>query len=281
MLAGLIRRIVPKPMLATKLTAEALGCMIFHFVGSASPTPVANGMVLVVLVYYTAKMSGGHLNPAASLAFMLLGHLTPAEMLLYWAMQIGGCLCGALLLSALVPGLAVGGDGGFETSGCFLTHPDVSSSQVVGWEAAGTFCFLVPVFSVVWYTQSKSGYGNTGPIIVGLSLLASALAVGPWTGAALNPARVLGSHLVFDCPGKHASGSHYVLGQLIGGALVPLAIAPWYGCASEPWWKSQVSSTSADEDAAASDADAALTYRCRIPTRRLLQQDDANASVVV
>jgi hypothetical protein len=100
----------------------------------------------------------------------------------------------------------------------------------------GTFCFIVPVFSVVWYTQRKSGNGNTGPLIVGLSLMASALAVGPWTGAALNPARVLASPIVFDCPMTARLLIFYVLGEIAGAIAASLAVLPWYGISSDPWY---------------------------------------------
>eukprot|EP00798_Chlamydomonas_sp_ICE-L_P019572 gene19570-26256_t len=63
--------------LSSWLLAEFTGSMIFHFIGSASPTPAANGIALIVLVYFTAKISGAHLNPAVSFTFMLLGHTNP------------------------------------------------------------------------------------------------------------------------------------------------------------------------------------------------------------
>ena len=185
--------------LAIKMFAEFVGCMIFHFVGSVSGTASGNAVVLMVLVYYSAKMSGGHLNPAVTFTFTLLGHTAPLEMVAYWIAQVAGCIVGALWLAWLVPGLYVRddvsllrGDGIFQ-DGCFVPHAELAKRQVWGWEAACTFCFLVPIFSVVWYTQHKSGYGNTGPIIVGLSLYAAASAAGEWTGGALNPARVLAS----------------------------------------------------------------------------------------
>lgn len=43
------------------------------------------------------------------------------------------------------------------------------------------------------------GAGNIGPFIIGLSLTAAALAGGSYTGAALNPTRVLGASTVYGC----------------------------------------------------------------------------------
>jgi glycerol uptake facilitator-like aquaporin len=210
--------------------------MMFHFIGSISPTPIANSMALMVLVYYTAKTSGAHLNPALSLTFTLLGHTNPLEMLFYWIAQITGCAIGALWIALLVPGLGVRQRiEKHAYDGCFIPRSDLSNAAIFGWEAFTTFCFIVPIFSVVWYTTHKKGYGNTGPIMIGFSLFASALAAGPFTGAALNPARVLGSPIVFDCMNRSVI-FYYIIGELCGAALVPLVIMPWYGISREAWY---------------------------------------------
>ena len=236
------------PSLLVRALAEGFGCMLFHFVGSASPTPVANGVILMVIVYHLAKVSGAHLNPAVTLTFSLLGHTTPLEMLTYWAAQTAGCIMGAMWIAALVPGLVLRPDvasSDQDYDGCFHPRVDLTSVQVFGWEAVGTFCFLVPIFSVVWYTQNKSGYGNTGPLIVGLSLMGTAMAVGPWTGAALNPARALGSPIVFTCGHRSSETlAYYILGELAGAAAVPIAIMPWYGIAANPWYRRRPASPS-------------------------------------
>jgi glycerol uptake facilitator-like aquaporin len=189
----------------------------------------------MVLVYFCAKISGAHLNPAVSLTFTALGHINPIEMLTYWTAQIIGCILGALWIACLVPGLTIRGDAHGGYHGCFVPLPGLTNSQIFGWEALSTFNFLLPVFAVVWYTQNKDGYGNTGPIMVGLSLLASALACGHWTGAALNPARVIASPAVFNC---HHSNKivYYVLGELTGAILAVGAIIPWYGIAANAWY---------------------------------------------
>jgi glycerol uptake facilitator-like aquaporin len=226
--------IKPRPMLISKFFIELCACMIFHFVGSISATPWANGIILMVLVYYTAKITGAHLNPALSLTFTMLGHTNPLEMLVYWAAQVLGCMLGALWLAILVPGLRIGASGSEQYSGCFYPAHGTSAIQVFGLEAICTFNFIVPIFSVVWYTIHKKGYGNTGPLMVGLSLIANAFAAGPFTGGSLNPARSLGSVVVFDCDNRYLK--NYILGQLLGGALVPLFVMPWYGISPKAWY---------------------------------------------
>lgn len=235
-----VRTWVTKSMdLLNRSLVEFTACMMFHFIGSVSPTPWANGIALIVLVYYTAKISGAHLNPSVTLAFCILGHIDPLELVVYWAAQVIGCIAGALWIAALVPGLYLRSypSGQFhDLTGCFTPNHALTNFQVFAWEAVCTCCFIVPVFSVVWYTQNKKGYGNTGPLIVGLSLIANALACGQFTGASFNPARSVGSPAVFDCP--YSKNTYvYVLGELVGGALATVAIIPWYGISRTAWYR--------------------------------------------
>lgn len=226
--------------LIERCAVEATACMMFHFIGSVAPTPWANGFALMVLVYYTAKISGAHLNPAVTLTFCILGHVTPIEAIAYWGAQVGGCTVGALWIAMLVPGLGVGQPPSgphAALSGCFTPDPTLSTMQVFAWEAVCSTCFIVPIFSVVWYTQQKKGYGNTGPIIVGASLIANALCCAPFTGASLNPARSVASPIIFECAyRKHVYT--YIVGEMLGGAVAVLAIVPWYGISRTAWYGS-------------------------------------------
>lgn len=236
--------IEPKPRVPSKFVVEFLACMMFHFIGSVSPTPWANGIALMVLVYYTAKTSGAHLNPALSLTFTLLGYTNPLEMIIYWMAQVSGCIVGALWIACLVPGLQVGSKiehhiENVSYDGCFIPRSDLSNGEIFGWEAFSTFCFITPIFSVVWYTLNKKGYGNTGPLMIGLSLIANAYAVGPFTGGAMNPARAIASPAVFNCQNGQKIWL-YVLGEMLAGAVVPVAIMPWYGVSPTSWYKSWI-----------------------------------------
>ena len=226
----------PRPRVYSKFVVETIACMMFHFIGSVSGTAWGNGIALMVLVYYTAKTSNAHLNPSLSLTFMLLGYTNPLEMLVYWAAQISGCIFGALWIALLVPGLYIGGSViGNKYSGCFIPRQGLSQMNVFGWEALCTFNFIVPIFSVVWYTFHKKGYGNTGPLLIGLSLTANAMVASPFTGAALNPARVLGSYIVFNC-GNGKFIFYYIAGELLAGLLAPICIMPWYGISQTSWY---------------------------------------------
>ena len=238
----------PWRRLASKALGEMLGCMLFQFLGSLAPTALGNGVALTPLVFMLAKISGGHLNPAVTLTFALLGHSSPGELLIYWAAQISGCVLGALWIWGIVPNSQ-------GTNGCFVPRPYVSDISVFALEAAGTFCLVTPLFAVVWHTMHKSGYGVTGPLIIGLSLFSAASAVGPWTGAAINPARAMAGPLVFSCQASVRALPYYVLGELTGAVVASLAIAPWYGISARPWYGASYSSAASGVEGRETETD--------------------------
>ena len=226
-----------KPSILSKAMGELLGCAMFSFIGALQPTPIGNGIALMASVYYVAKVSGAHLNPVVTGAFCMMGFTNPAEVCIYVASQVAGCVIGSMLLALPGSGCVIGGaPAPGVRSGCFVPpRSNMTEGAVVAWEAVGTLMFVAPVMSVVWYTQNKHGYGNVGPIMVGIALIASAMAVGDFTGAALNPARVLGPAIVYNCARNTLTAS-YIAGQLLGMLLSPLFIIPWYGICDDAWY---------------------------------------------
>ena len=64
---------------------------------------LGNGLCLAVLVYSTAGISGGHLNPAVSLGFWVNGRLGKMRFMLYVAAQLLGAIVGAVMLRICLP----------------------------------------------------------------------------------------------------------------------------------------------------------------------------------
>lgn len=235
MIETLKKWVFVKPDLITKFTSEFLGCMLFHMIGSLSPTPECNAIALMTLVFFTAKLSGGHLNPIITWVFNILGYTNPIELCIYIIAQISGSIIGALWLSIIVPGLTFNNNNIIEYSGCFIPNDSMSVKQIIACEALGTYAFTLIIFSVVWYTQQKQGYGTIGPIMVGLSLLSPAYAFGRYTGAAFNPARTLASYIVYSCVPGYIVWS-YIAGQILGSFVAALTIVPWYGISENAWY---------------------------------------------
>ena len=80
--------------------AELVGVLLFALLGGTAPgsyAPWANGFALAVLIYITANISGGHLNPAVTIATLLTGHITIAKGITYILAQCVGGILGCLL----------------------------------------------------------------------------------------------------------------------------------------------------------------------------------------
>ncbi|KAF6256244.1 aquaporin-like protein [Scenedesmus sp. NREL 46B-D3] len=183
------------------LMVEFIGTMMFTFLGSTVTDkvfgPWVNGLALAVWVYSAANISGGHLNPAVTVSTLACGFYPVLHSILYVILQFSGAIFGALLVAGLVPGVYVGmGDG---APGCFddtVIGKGLTHSQLFGWEP---------------------GHGSFTPLAVGLSLVACAGAGGQWTGAALNPARVVGPLAVFKC-GRNVAYI-YILAHMLAAVL--------------------------------------------------------------
>ncbi|EFN53106.1 hypothetical protein CHLNCDRAFT_26177, partial [Chlorella variabilis] len=209
------------------LAAEFLGMLLFALYGGEARDSAAaygNGLALAVLVYATANVSGGHLNPAVTLGTIISGHMGWRRGLLYMAAQFLGGIVGVLFQVALIPeaSVAMGNEG----PGCF-THLGghyIRVDQLFGWELLMTLLLVSVVYAVA---ISKPGHGNIGPLAVGYTLFASAFIGGPLTGAALNPARVLGPALIYNCYWNTAFV--YIIAQYLGGAVAALLALVLYG----------------------------------------------------
>ena len=176
--------------LASAFSSEFFGTVMFAFFGGLAPAQyaaVTNGLALAVVVYCTVAQSGGHLNPVVSSTLMLTGHLSVLQGLGYIVCQVAGAIVGA----GISKGFATG-----PNPGCFLPAPGVTHAQLWGWETIMTVLLVVTVIELA---IMQKGCGNFGPLVIGLSLLVAALVGGPFTGAALNFARVLGPAVVNGC----------------------------------------------------------------------------------
>jgi hypothetical protein len=79
------------------LAAEFLGMVLFALYGGEARDSAAaygNGLTLAVLVYATANISGGHLNPAVTAGAMISGHISWRRGLLYMLAQFLGGITG-------------------------------------------------------------------------------------------------------------------------------------------------------------------------------------------
>ena len=205
--------------------AELVGTFLFVLAGTASAVAnaasnggigilgvaIAHGLALSILVTATMNISGGHLNPAVTAASLLLKRITPKTAGLFIAAQ----LMGAVLASLVIKGLMPWGAANAVSGGTPQLSAHVSIFQGMALEAVFTF-FLV---SAIMGTAVAADAPKVGGFGIGLAVTAGILAIGPMTGASLNPARAFGPALVF---GEWHAQAAYWLGPLIGAGLAGL-----------------------------------------------------------
>jgi aquaporin Z len=212
------------PALRTYL-AELLGTFTLVFIGSVSllaalatdapfviTVAFGFGLALLAGLYAFGEISGGHFNPAVSLAMFLSGRLELPTMIGYWISQILGAVLGSLAVLA-----AFGQD-------------DVASTVTAAsasWDAFWLELILTTLFVAVILQSSRSQrvYG-TALLAIPLTLVAIHLAAIPTSGSSVNPARSLGPALVGNEWGDFWI---YLTAPLIGGVLGAVIHRVLYG----------------------------------------------------
>jgi glycerol uptake facilitator-like aquaporin len=99
---------------------------------------LAAGFSLIFLIYSLANVSGGHVNPAVTWAFVLTGRLPPLMGVVYFIAQFLGGLIGAGLLAAF--------SGVENFRGLLALHPGISVQEGLGTETFLTFLFVFVIF---------------------------------------------------------------------------------------------------------------------------------------
>jgi aquaporin Z len=139
--------------------------------------PVAIGSTLMVLVYAGGHVSGGHYNPAVTLAVWLRGRCPTADVPAYWISQI----LGAFAASGVV--LYLKGD-------TVATPQEIQVVPALIAEFIGTFalCYVVLNVATAKATAGNSNYG----LAIGFTVVVMAYALGGISGGAFNPAIATG-----------------------------------------------------------------------------------------
>ena len=198
-----------KPL--AKLTGELIGTFALTFIGAGAiltttwtggqpglvGIALAHGLALAIAVSATMNVSGGHINPAVTAAMMATGRIKPAAGMAYIIAQCIGATVAGMMLANIFGGLGVGAGGitgRAAVEACKLGTPAhdvafISSGAAVFVEAILTFLLLFAVFG----TAVDGRAPHIGGFGIGLTVGMDILMGGPITGAAMNPARTIGT----------------------------------------------------------------------------------------
>lgn len=231
------------PPLVVRCVTEFIGCMIFICTisnavkNAGSMAGLAIGSCLMVLIYMTGHVSGGHLNPAVSLGiFIRLDEFSLKEMLCYWVSQIGGAVVGALLSMMMNDPNAVSAElvSGFQRFDARMVCENKGGAALLV-ELVYTFLLVYTVLNVA--TSKASAYENNSffALAIGFSVVVGAYSVGSVSGGAFNPAVQIGLHMgrAFGGYAKPFKCIHLLAGNFGGGLLAGLmykfVVAPYNG----------------------------------------------------
>ena len=178
-------------------TAEFIGIFALVFVGSGAimmarhtnssaalvSVALAHGLILAIMVTATMRISG-HLNPAVTIGFLVTRRIEPMMAGVYIVAQLLGAVVAAYVLKATMPAeLFAAARGGGQSIAL-----EVTFAQAFTLEMIATFFLTFVVFG----TAVDPNAPKVGGFAIGLAVAADILAIGPLTGASMNPARSIG-----------------------------------------------------------------------------------------
>jgi len=156
-----------------------IGCTVIPGGAGVIP-PLAIGSALMVMVYAGGHISGGHYNPAVTLAVFLRGRCPAKDVLPYWVSQIAGAAAAAFVVGFLYgPGRP-------------MIIASVPKAFVVDFLFTFALAFVVLNVATAKGTANNSFYG----LAIGFTVLTGAFAVGELSGGAFNLAVAIGGAIM-------------------------------------------------------------------------------------
>jgi MIP family channel proteins len=179
-----------------RCVAEALGTFGFFFIGFSGialsvtqPTqigPVAIavgfGLGLALMIFAFGHISGGHFNPAVTVALVVGRRFPIREVVGYWLAQlVGGAVAAATVIATF----------GDVVSAHLVTAPGPGTTTMVALvlETIVTALFVVVISAVA--TDRAPWSGTFAPVAIGGFIATAAMVIGPASGGSFNPARSL------------------------------------------------------------------------------------------
>jgi aquaporin Z len=199
---------------ARKYVTELIGTFFLVFTvinvvsqgGNAVVGPIGIGAVLMVMIFAGGHISGGHYNPAVSIAVFVRGRLDASDLAPYIVSQLIGAVLAALL------GLWM-----FD-----FEHAPHWTGKTLGMALVVEILFTFALAYVVLNVATSKDHPDNSfyGLAIGFTVAAGAIAVGPISGGAFNPAVAFGITLAQIS----AWGNIwvYLVAQVIGGVAAGL-----------------------------------------------------------
>ena len=215
------------------------------------PVALSFGLAIAVLVWGTAHISGGHLNPAVTLSMVLMGKMPWRRAARFVAAQMLGGVVGAVLVhfsySYIYPNPAA----------VASNHLTAKAGGGAGFllEFLGTFLLVFTVHTTA--VDPRSAAKNAAPLAIGLSVFLAHVLLIPVTGCGINPARSFGPAFVgylIKTDGFHVwNGARqawiYYVGPLLGALGAAVVCGAGLDTDKENWSETGKAKRAADDNA--------------------------------
>jgi aquaporin Z len=191
----------PAPTNLRIFGAELVGTTVLMLIGPGSAIIASDkigvygiafafGLALLTMAYTIGHVSGCHINPAVTLAFLLARRLNIKLASFYWVAQVLGAVLGAFLIWIITR------TGDRDTTGVFAANgwgKDIGSVYGLGAVVVVEIVFTALLIFVVLSTTTVGFVPGFGALAIGLTLAMIHLATIPVDNTSVNPARSIGT----------------------------------------------------------------------------------------
>lgn len=207
--------------LAAPYLAEALGTFALVFAGpgaaavntasggavSGVGVGISFGLIVMAMIFAIGHISGCHINPAITIAMLVVRRITPEKAAGYIAAQLAGAVLAGLAIIAIV---GSAGDAG-------ATTPHIGGTDAALWsELILTFFLSFVVFSVATDSRAQD---EMAAVAIGGYVGFAATGWGPVANASMNPARSFGPAVAANVWDAHWV---YWVGPIVGAVVAAL-----------------------------------------------------------
>ncbi len=178
----------------------------FSVRSGSSLAPLAIGTALMVMIFAGGHVSGAHFNPAVSLAALVRGRLSFADLFPYWLAQVVAGAAAAGVVTYVLGKPTV-------PASTFAVMP----SLIVEFLFTFALAWVMLNTATAKGTAGNSFYG----LAIGFTVLVGAVSVGAISGGAFNPAVGVGVVMMGMVNGSQLPV--YIGADLVGGAVAGIA----------------------------------------------------------
>lgn len=212
-----------------KYIVELFGTFLLAIAVTWTGNPIAIGLILAAAIVIGGHISGGHYNPAVSLALFMRNKLSSYDLGLYMLAQTGGAFC-AVLLFYILTGTVFSAD----------IAPELPLWIALFMEMVLTMTFALVILTLVCqhyahadnstysssFNQPRTGSFTPvnlhNPMLIGFTLVSIAF-IGGLFNPAIGAASIINGMLKGGTADQMQQLLVHVVAPLVGGAVASLA----------------------------------------------------------